>query len=544
MASMYQKKSCAALISAAVVFGLMIGCLATPWFYYDVTFVQKSANIPTTTLNSTSVTYDLFGIRTYTLDGIANHTQACTRYQKETLAPIDTYESVQTFAISSPSLSSVFKLSMAFVIISSISSIALCVVSALFLLESIRSATIRVLGLTFARAILHIPSIVLAISVSISFFSFLGICAAFKKDQAGCDRGPCQSFSGSTSFQNSDGTITSDSSWGPQAGWFMALAAAPTSLLALFFVASNRLPLHPHAEAECDEHDMQPMVEPSGVSTSVTGISHLHLPLHHRARSALLIAAALIALAIAAIIWACHRPLCSTCTAASATQPTPTVLDDLGMLESIEMQVLPLPPVKWPSLKDGRKFYEQFLSLLAAEARKGTGVLDFDFDPKAHKERSVMRHIWQATPSCESNCSKIVPLPIALVRFRQVVSGNGNGSMDFTLKQTRRFRPSAAALPQCTTATEDTPCKAKIEANYYWKSADSSDMGITWQRSCTLLLDSMFQPPVIRSVLDVQPLFLSASAAFGGPDAVLYERVDCYHEREYKVSRKPQYRHL
>ncbi len=483
--------------------------------------------------------YDLFGIRTNSLafDGIGNSTQNfCAGFQHNSLVPVDTYESMHSNLIPSPRVASIFKLCQAFAIIASISSIALFVVSGLFLLDSIRNATIRTLGMAFSRAFPLTLGLVLVTSVAIAMFGFLGISSAFNQDQASCDSGPCQSFSGSATSARDGGGVVSETSWGPHAGWFMVLAAAPTSLLVVFFVASNRLFLSNfHSHLESEDQDMQPMVESSTGDQLATSATISFSPLDNRARYALLVAAVCTALAIAAIVTACLRP-----------PPTPPALPQPpqshnleGVIEGIEMQVLPPPPSSWPSLKQGLKFYERFLASLAAEALAENGGLDFEFDAKARKERSVVRQMWQSQPSCASgNCSTPTPLPVAIVRLRQVVSGSGNGSVDFTLKQKRRFRQAAAALPTCTIAAGDAVCKAKMEANYWWKAAATSDVDVTWERSCTLQLLHAPAPQVVRSVRDVLPFFPSALAAFGidSEDANLYERLDCYHEREYKVS--------
>jgi hypothetical protein len=537
LVSMRQKKSCAALFFSLVVFCLMIGCLSLPWFYFSRAFSQTITTISATTLNSTSVVYDLFGTRTHSLafDRVINTTQTCASFQQNALVPVDTYESMQSNAILSPRVASIFKLCQAFAIIASVSSIALCVVSGLFLLDPIRNATIRTLGIAFSRTFPLSLGLVLITSIVIALFGFLGVSSAFSKDQANCDSGPCKSFSGSATSEQYAGGIVSEMSWGPEAGWYMVLAAAPTSLLVFFFVVSNRPSLsNAHTHAESEDHDMQPMVEPATEVHISTSVPIPFLPLDRRARSVLLFSAACTALAIAAIVTACLRP---PPTPPAQHQP-PQSHNLEGVIEGIEMQVLPPPPVSWPSLKEGLKFYERFLASLAAEARAEKGGLDFDFDAKARKERSVVRQLWQLQPSCtSSNCSTPAPLPIALVRRRQVVSGSGNGTVDVTLKQKRRFRQTAAALPACAIATGHAICKAKMEANYWWKAAEGSDVDVTWERSCTLQLIHASAPLVVRSVRDVLPFFSSALAAFGteSDDASLYERLDCYHEREYKV---------
>ena len=45
MASVYQKKNCAALTFALVVFGLMTACLTVPRHFRSSTFTQKASNV-------------------------------------------------------------------------------------------------------------------------------------------------------------------------------------------------------------------------------------------------------------------------------------------------------------------------------------------------------------------------------------------------------------------------------------------------------------------------------------------------------------------
>ena len=530
----YRKKSAAILFLALVVMGLMTSTLTLPWFYSASTFTEKSAVVPESTLNSTFVTYDLFGIRSLILspDVMASRRHICTRLQNKVPAQVDSYESL--LSSSSTNVSYVFRLSQASVITACLTSIALCAYSLLFTEESIRNKIIFKLGLAFMQTMPRVLSLILVVSVFASFLALLGLGAAFKKDRAGCDRGACLSLSGSSTSQDTAGAVMSAIAWGPQAGWFVALVAAPICLLVAYLVVTNRLPSTNHFDHSAGEHDLQPILEQSTGTENMADIPPSCKPLDGRERIVLAIAAAGSALAAAVIVWACVRPQCTNCTA--NTSQLGDVYGLEGIAESIEMQVQPLAPAAWPSLEEGRKFYEQALSSLAA---RGTG-LGFEFDAKARSERSVVRHIWQTSQSCvSSNCSMHAHKSGAMVRYRQVVLGSGNGSSDFTLKQTRQFRESAAALPQCTITAESAGCKAKIEANYFWRGNETSDVAMTWQRSCTLQLhpSSPVDTPAIRSVRDVLPYFSSAPAAFGpdSVDMVMYESSDCYHEREYKV---------
>ena len=247
MASVYQKKNCAALTLALVVFGLMIACLTVPWFYWSNTFTLKSSNVQSgtgttniisTTLNSTTIMYDLIGTRT--------STQA-----SGSISSVESYKNLESST--NPSIFSTFKLSQAFVLIALILSFALAVILAVFLLDPIRNKAIFALGMTLTRAILLVAGLLLVASVTIAFLGFLGISASFKKDQSGCSEGPCRTFSGTVNSQFNAGSVTSNTQWGPQAGWYIALASTPISLLVIFLVAINRLPLPIDSEASSGE---------------------------------------------------------------------------------------------------------------------------------------------------------------------------------------------------------------------------------------------------------------------------------------------------
>ena len=243
MASVYQKKNCAALTFALVVFGLMIACLTVPWFFWSSTFTQKSANaqttnVVTTTLNSTSVMYDLIGTRT-------------TTQNSGSIASVESYKVLES--TTNPNIFATFKLSQAFVLIALILSFFLVVILAVFLLDPIRNKAIFALGMTLTRAIMLVVGLLLVASVLIAFMGFLGISAAFKADQTGCTEGPCRAFAGSVNSQYDNGAVTSNTAWGPQAGWYIALASTPISLLVVALIAINRFPLPIDSEASSGE---------------------------------------------------------------------------------------------------------------------------------------------------------------------------------------------------------------------------------------------------------------------------------------------------
>jgi len=247
MASVYQKKNCAALTFALVVFGLMIACLTVPWYFWSNTFTQKSANaqagtgttnVVTTTLNSTSVMYDLIGTRT-------------TTQNSGSIASVESYKVLES--TTNPNIFATFKLSQAFVLIALILSFFLVVILAVFLLDPIRNKAIFALGMTLTRAIMLVVGLLVVASVTIAFLGFLGISASFKRDQVGCNEGPCRAFAGSINSQFDNGSVTSNTAWGPQAGWYIALASTPISLIVVALIAINRFPLPIDSEASSGE---------------------------------------------------------------------------------------------------------------------------------------------------------------------------------------------------------------------------------------------------------------------------------------------------
>jgi hypothetical protein len=167
------------------------------------------------------------------------------------IASFEVYKNLESST--NPNIFSTFKLSQAFVLIALILSFALAVTLAVFLLDPIRNKAIFALGMTLTRAILLVAGLLLVASVLIAFLGFLGISAAFKTDQNGCSEGPCRTFSGSVLSQYDSGAVVSATNWGPQAGWYIALASTPISLLVIFLIAVNRFPLPIDSEASSGE---------------------------------------------------------------------------------------------------------------------------------------------------------------------------------------------------------------------------------------------------------------------------------------------------
>jgi hypothetical protein len=182
--------------------------------------------------------YDLIGTRT-------------TTQNSGSIASVESYKLLQSSV--NPNIFSTFKLAQAFVLIALIFSFFLAVVLAVFLLDPIRNKAIFALGMTLTRAIMLVVGLLLVASVLIAFLGFLGISAAFKADQTGCTEGPCRAFAGSVNSQYDNGAVTSNTAWGPQAGWYIALASTPISLLVVALIAINRFPLPIDSEASSGE---------------------------------------------------------------------------------------------------------------------------------------------------------------------------------------------------------------------------------------------------------------------------------------------------
>jgi hypothetical protein len=541
METAYQKKTAAALFLTAVLTGLTIASLALPWFHSSSAFYKASGNV---LLNSTDITYDLFGTHTMSLAPmrVTRRSHACGEAQHKDAGlavPVEFYESLESASMSS--VSSIFRLAQTSTIIASLTTVLFSAHLLLFSVDSIRKliTTIK-FGRALARNIPHALSFVLICSVSLSFLAFLGLSAAFKNDLLGCDTGPCQSLSGSASYVHDAKGVVSVTSWAPQSGWFVAMATFCISLFAVFLVATNPIPPTYHSCSPAGDQDDLPMVHPTSCADNSAWPPLSMSQLDPRARAVLCVAAIGSMLITAVIAWVCIWPQCAACGLnAVQSGSSPGYADANGLnsvAESIEMQVLPSPPAKWPSLHDGQIFYQNVFISLAEIADYG---LEFRAAPL--KTRVVERVVWHTLPKCDgSNCS--LPVLMTNVRYRKVVSGYGYGSSDFTLKQSRRFRQNAAALPLCTIADETADCKAKIEANYFWKGTQSSDVDITWQLSCTLRLKgaspSEVASPTISSVRDVLMFFTSAAAAFGpnSENTTLHDSRDCFHESEYAVS--------
>jgi len=81
--------------------------------------------------------------------------------------------------------------------------------------------------------------------MEIAFLAWTGITQAFASDIPNCVSGPCLKFVDSeTSVTVTGGvTITRDIAWGPTAGWYLALACIPVSIVFTIIVTLNKYPI-------------------------------------------------------------------------------------------------------------------------------------------------------------------------------------------------------------------------------------------------------------------------------------------------------------
>jgi hypothetical protein len=250
MVSPYKKKNIYTSIFSLSIFGLMIAALATPWYIWDNTFSLRSVDetlnpasgmtgvVSSSTLNQTTIVYDLIGFRTSAL-------------RSGSTAKLQTYKS-HGYA-DMPSVTTIFRVCTAFVLVTLILSLSMSVIQLVFLNLYIRNKILYLVGMSNFRIALIAASVLTIFSTVIAFLALLGISAAFKMDQPSCSEGPCRDFSSSVTSIFDDGPVKSVTKWGPDAGWYITLCSIPLSLVLLFFVAYNRFPLPVISEASSGE---------------------------------------------------------------------------------------------------------------------------------------------------------------------------------------------------------------------------------------------------------------------------------------------------
>lgn len=239
MVSAYKKKNLYTAFFSLTVLGLTIASLTVPWYVWDNTFSQRTLdqNInpssgmsgeSTTVLNQTTVAYDLIGYRTsISNSGTKSNIQAYKTHNPSTM----------------PTVTSIFRVSTAFVLIALILSLSISVIQLIFLNFYVRNKLLYLLGMSSTRIALIAASLLVVVSATIAFLAFLGISAAFKIDQPSCSEGPCRDFSTSVTSIFDDGPVKSVTRWGPDAGWYITLVSIPISIFMLYFITINAFPL-------------------------------------------------------------------------------------------------------------------------------------------------------------------------------------------------------------------------------------------------------------------------------------------------------------
>ena len=250
MVSAYKKKNIYTSLFSLSILGLMIATLVTPWYDWDNTFSQRlfddtlnpssgmNSIATTTTLNQTTIMYDLIGFRTITQrSGSKAKVQS---YKSHTVADM-------------PSVAAIFRVCTAFILIALIVSLSVSIIQLIFLNEYIRNKFLFLVGMSNFRISLISVSVLIIVSTVIAMLALLGISAAFKIDQPFCSEGPCRDFSSSVSSVYDDGAVKSVTKWGPDAGWYITLASIPLSVIVLYCLAINKFPMPVIFEAASGE---------------------------------------------------------------------------------------------------------------------------------------------------------------------------------------------------------------------------------------------------------------------------------------------------
>jgi hypothetical protein len=243
---------CATLLSL-IVFGLMIASSAIVWYIQGETYagvVSTSADASIGPLLASAVTFNY--TRTY-FD--------LEQYRMETRSNVGTI--VNAFFSysdrSSTRVYSVVKTSQAFILVALITSFILFLVLLSFFSDRLRNKILFVVGMNTERLMVILAALLILVSTAIAFLQFLGITTAFAAETPNCNFGYCRSFASivkSQSVANVSGTsyvVTLTQEWGPDAGWYIDLAAIPVSALLLVVIVLNKFPLPIDSEASSGE---------------------------------------------------------------------------------------------------------------------------------------------------------------------------------------------------------------------------------------------------------------------------------------------------
>jgi hypothetical protein len=254
MVSSFEKRNYCALALALVVAGLTIAASLVSWYAQNDVYHRSttsaadfSSNSPdsvisTTEFNYTKVVYDLSGytITTKMSSGIVD--SSFTAYANNT------------------DLKTLFDTSLVFVALSLVLSLLVAVIVIVFFFDSIRNKIIFTFGMTITRVFLVLLSLLLVACLIVGFLAFLGLPAAFENELGTCTEGPCRTFTDSIQTEgltDTEGSTTyaliRSQSWGPEAGWYLTLAAIPFALFLSIVMVINKLPLPIDSEASSGE---------------------------------------------------------------------------------------------------------------------------------------------------------------------------------------------------------------------------------------------------------------------------------------------------
>jgi len=221
------------LLLALSIFGITVAAACITWYSSTDAFNQVqsttlvSQTVAKKVLNSTSYLYSLQGITTKTVSNNQVESNAFTFY------------------VDGSARFSIVKLSQAFILIALIVSALLSIVLFMNFFARFRDKLIFSIGATLLRNIIVVSGLLIVISVVIAFLAWTGITQAFSSDIPNCVSGPCLKFvDAETSVTVTNGiTITRDIAWGPQAGWYLALACIPVSIVFTIIVTLNKYPI-------------------------------------------------------------------------------------------------------------------------------------------------------------------------------------------------------------------------------------------------------------------------------------------------------------
>jgi len=240
----YKKINCLTVSLSLAIFGVLIAASATPWYKYDIQFVQVPVNsqagsgnvqVGSSTLNTTSYWWDFVG--RYTTTGQGN---------SRTASNIQTFISYDK--LKSDRVYQTFQVAQAFTISALLLAAILAVLHALYFVDAIRNKALFWMGLTTLRFALGFLAILVLSSVIIAFLTFLTFTGALNTDQPNCTVGPCKKFNDATEVTvglttNGDASIVQRQQWGAEAGWYLVLASIPLSIMLVIVILLNKFPI-------------------------------------------------------------------------------------------------------------------------------------------------------------------------------------------------------------------------------------------------------------------------------------------------------------